>query len=241
MKNNLATIASFESIFQETPGLLWWKKDINSIYLEANIECAKLFGFKKFSDMEGISDYQLNCKFSELASVFQDCDKQVMQSIKPQRFFEILNCGADKWRIMLVTKAPISVEQNIVGIAGHAVDVTDSFIKIGYYLSKYQIERTRKDNLVQSSYKIDDQSIGGFVLSSRQLECLFFLVRGKTAKEIARILNLSPRTAEYHIEQLKFKFSCTTKSQLITTAIEQGFLNMIPPKFFDNQLSVLIS
>ncbi len=41
------------------------------------------------------------------------------------------------------------------------------------------------------------------------------LIRGKTAKEIARILGLSHRTIEHRIERMKLKFDACNKSQLI--------------------------
>lgn len=56
-------------------------------------------------------------------------------------------------------------------------------------------------------------------LSKKKLECLYYLVRGKTAREIASILNISPRTVEHYLEDIKFKWGCCSKSSLI----ELGF------------------
>ena len=41
------------------------------------------------------------------------------------------------------------------------------------------------------------------------------LVRGKTAKEIGRILGLSHRTVEHRIERMKLKLQASNKSHLI--------------------------
>lgn len=54
-------------------------------------------------------------------------------------------------------------------------------------------------------------------LSIRQSECLYYLVRGMSAKQIAKILNLSHRTVEDYIESLKNKLNCDAKSELIST------------------------
>ena len=59
-----------------------------------------------------------------------------------------------------------------------------------------------------------------FKLTKRENTCLFYMVRGKTAKEIAGLLFISKRTVEKHIEHIKNKFNCTTKSQLIEKVIE---------------------
>ena len=52
-------------------------------------------------------------------------------------------------------------------------------------------------------------------LSKRETQCATLLIRGKTAKEIAKIMNLSFRTVEHRIEHMKNKFGVTTRSELI--------------------------
>src|SRR5205814_689580 len=64
-------------------------------------------------------------------------------------------------------------------------------------------------------------------LTSRQSECLFFIIRGKTSKEISQLLNISMRTVEDHTDHLKNKFNCKTKSVLIDKAIFNGYLNRL--------------
>lgn len=56
-------------------------------------------------------------------------------------------------------------------------------------------------------------------LTPRQIECLHFLVIGKTADEIALILGISKRTAEKHIEAIKIKLKCNT---LFQTGLKVG-------------------
>ena len=55
-----------------------------------------------------------------------------------------------------------------------------------------------------------------FQFSKRQSDCINYAMQGKTAKEIARELNLSPRTVEEHLTILKHKLSCSNKMQLIS-------------------------
>ena len=63
-------------------------------------------------------------------------------------------------------------------------------------------------------------------LSPRQREVLQLLAEGKTSKEIATSLNISPRTAEFHkyrmMEQLKIK----TSAELIQYALKQGLVSL---------------
>lgn len=55
-------------------------------------------------------------------------------------------------------------------------------------------------------------------LSSRERECLTFLVQGKSSKEIASLLNLSPRTIEHYFEHIKNKLNFQYKNELFSFA-----------------------
>jgi DNA-binding CsgD family transcriptional regulator len=61
-------------------------------------------------------------------------------------------------------------------------------------------------------------------LSKRERECLFYIVCGKSAKSIAKILGISNRTVESYIEHLKEKFHCHNKADLIESAIKSGLV-----------------
>lgn len=61
-------------------------------------------------------------------------------------------------------------------------------------------------------------------LTNRESQVLYYTLRGKTAKSIARVLNVSTKAAEFHIANLKKKFGCSNKSQLIERAIDDGYM-----------------
>lgn len=52
-------------------------------------------------------------------------------------------------------------------------------------------------------------------LSDREIQCLYYLCKGFSYKSIGSQLNISPRTAETHISNAKYKLHITTKSALI--------------------------
>jgi LuxR family quorum-sensing system transcriptional regulator SolR len=65
--------------------------------------------------------------------------------------------------------------------------------------------------------KLNDslENLQGFNLSKRELECLYHFCQGRTYKEIAKILSISPRTVETHLEKLLYKTSCSNKLEMI--------------------------
>lgn len=63
-------------------------------------------------------------------------------------------------------------------------------------------------------------------LTPREIECLAWWVNGKTAWEIAQILNLSERTARFHLNNLKIKLGARNKSQAIARAVK---LHLVHP------------
>ena len=56
-------------------------------------------------------------------------------------------------------------------------------------------------------------------LTRRETQVLEYVIQGLSAKNIARILNISHRTVEKYIESLKFKYNCATRSILIYKCI----------------------
>lgn len=56
------------------------------------------------------------------------------------------------------------------------------------------------------------------VLTRRERQCLELLLQGKTAKETASALKLSPRTVESYFENMKQKLKCHNKGELFSIA-----------------------
>lgn len=63
-------------------------------------------------------------------------------------------------------------------------------------------------------------------LTSRKREVLQLLVEGKSAKEIASVLNISARTVEFHKYQMMEVLGIQTTAELIQFAIKQGIVKI---------------
>ena len=59
--------------------------------------------------------------------------------------------------------------------------------------------------------------------SKREAECMMYLLRGKSIRNIAGILQLSPRSVEFYIRNMKKKLGCGTKFELIDLVAESDF------------------
>ena len=63
-----------------------------------------------------------------------------------------------------------------------------------------------------------------FILSLREIECLYYKSRGLSAKEIARECKLSPRTVDSYLENIKTKSGIRNITHLISLCKEEGLL-----------------
>lgn len=103
--------------------------------------------------------------------------------------------------------------------------------KTGYFWKSELIKafhsskiRTKKKKLFLKKINDETHKIRNhFHLTKREIECLSYLLRGKTFKEIALTLKLSPRTVECHINNIKEKVGAHTKSELIKILSENSY------------------
>lgn len=75
--------------------------------------------------------------------------------------------------------------------------------------------------MVQSLTLINDPT-----LSKREIEILEYVTMGLSAKEVARHINISPRTVDRHIESAKLKLRARNRTHMVACAIKAGFPKM---------------
>ncbi|OGT22550.1 MAG: hypothetical protein A3C55_00025 [Gammaproteobacteria bacterium RIFCSPHIGHO2_02_FULL_42_13] len=70
------------------------------------------------------------------------------------------------------------------------------------------------------------------MFSKREVECIYYLIRGLSAKQIGRVLNLSSRTIETHVYNIKKKIGGQKKSDIISWVLDDpGFYQKIVKLF----------
>jgi DNA-binding CsgD family transcriptional regulator len=61
-------------------------------------------------------------------------------------------------------------------------------------------------------------------LTTRELECLLWIARGKDTSDIAVILNISPHTTRDYLKSVRYKLDCVTSAQAVSKAAKLGLL-----------------
>lgn len=65
------------------------------------------------------------------------------------------------------------------------------------------------------------------LLSVREREVLVLVAKGYSAKEVAQRTQLSPRTVEHHIENIRNKLRARNRAHIITKAVAYGELPLM--------------
>lgn len=236
-------VSTLRHIFEQMPGC-WGCKDLYSTFIYANKEYAKLLGISetKHLDIIGKTDAEMPCKIKNCADLFHSQDKQVIATQQSLRVLNIHPFADNRWKTHIVTKSPFfNQEGRLIGVIFHAIEVSNLLsLEPGSLVVHNQ--NIMNDRL---TYDCDTNHVvnksGRLALSNREIECLFFILRGGTAKLIAQYLQLSYRTVEEHITAIKIKFNVKNKYELIHIAMQSGFFSVIPQSLFKRQLSIVMS
>jgi PAS domain S-box-containing protein len=196
------------------PANVYWL-DENSKIVGCNLHTANLLGMTP-DDCVGITYddiiQQANWTQEQAYSMWND-DLEVMSKDHFKKgVFEPPVPGPDgKLRYYVSTRSPLHDSNGKVkGVFGISIDITDS------YPVQDKMLNVPRESMLLSNFAFTN-------LSVRQSECLYYLVRGMTAKQIAKTLHLSHRTIEFYLDNLKVKFQCKTRSELVSKAFEMGF------------------
>lgn len=213
------------------PTVYFLKKDLNSICTDISSNFAHSLGFKNKFAIQGKTDFELPCKASDLAHIFQREDKLTLES-KALKQFITIGKYTEGCKVILATKNVLyGKNKNITGLFCYGQDISHTHT----HFIKFLHQTSHITDVKQTSFIMDKNfattTHHNIQLTNRESETLFLLMRGKTVKEVASYLQLSFRTVEQYVEQLRNKFNCKSKSELICSAIEKGFFEFVPPSF----------
>lgn len=166
---------------------------------------------KKVTDM---------CEY-QFASRVLVTDKAVLQHGSLQILEEAGRLFDDSFIQMISFKYPLYFQENLIGILGFAIPLQCHNVNA---FTQSLLSLTNTGLLCQNKLVFANLTNGtlldGTYYNQHECNLLKYVLRGRTAKEIARELNLSYRTIEHQFERLKLKANCKSRSELIDKAFD---------------------
>ncbi len=88
------------------------------------------------------------------------------------------------------------------------------FTNIDSYRAKKPANKLKLKKRKRKMYLLGDDYPEVY-FTQREAQCLYYVLKGLTARAIAKELNLSPRTIEYYVKMMRAKIGAKNKKELI--------------------------
>jgi DNA-binding CsgD family transcriptional regulator len=217
-------------VLQHASGFINWK-DREGCFLGCNFNFATLANLKSPGLIIGKQDIDFSWGQEPYALTLKMEDDLVLNG----SIIYVLGqypYGVEQ-KVVLIKKMPIlNKNQEVVGILNALTTFCpENILSIIRAFQQHKIDLSLGllDAIKQLFFSHSE------LLSSREEECAYFVLRGLTAKEMAKEMDLSYRTVEAHLTHLKEKLQCKKMSTLIVRLIELGFLDNIPSHLLLNK------
>lgn len=189
------------NIYVQLPSFIFWK-DTNSIFLGCNDPFAEVAGLNSTREIIGKTDFDLAWGETH-ADLYRQGDCEVLSGISKNGIVESQLQSNGKISNIVITKVPLLDRHNqTIGILGNYVEL-----------------RCAEEH---GEFRVNNLNIA---LTKKQSECLYFLAKGLSTKQIGNEMDISTRTVESHIELLKKKLNCYNKAALVQKALTLKFIN----------------
>ncbi len=225
-----------QSILESIPDFVFIT-DKNHFFIGGNEKAARVIGFNSLDSM-------LGTKFEDMPCDAKLCAKELIWQrdhvMNEQKTIDVLDIHPyDKGEILTkyAKKHPLYVNNTIVGVTVVSRLITNNSLKMLLSALVNTDASYHKSNDLNRSYTFTNNIND---LTKRETECFFYVLRGYTSKVIGNILCIDKRTVESHIESIKRKMQCRTKSELIEIGILSGMIYKIPSKLITNNFTMIL-
>lgn len=184
-------------------------KDLNGRFLFCNEDHAEIAGLDSPSQIVGKSDVDLFWKKN--ASECQMSDRLTIKCGSRANVLERCFHRYDGVFDIIISKYQLQNEK------GECIGVVGSY---------YDVKKHLNDNIPEHCKIPTKQSSDSIYLSKREKEVLNYLALGRTNKEVAYCLEISPRTVDFFVNQLKKKFQCAYKKDVVISAVKLGLIDV---------------
>ena len=181
-------------------------KDRNGIYRYANQPFAMIAGVDSPEGIVGKTDRELSWTDAECWWV---TDAHVLAGKSIVRMEEAYRCSARDFKF-LITKTPYRNEKGeIIGILGNFLDCSGRLIL------------ETKGKFDENKLRLHLEYVPEW-LSAAEVRVCFYLIHGFSTRRIAEKTGTTESTIRFHIDNIKNKMQCTTKSEIVETAMRTG-------------------
>jgi PAS domain S-box-containing protein len=234
-------LSHLKQTFDLLPGI-WCIVDTQSRYLYHNRAYTQLVGTanEPADFLYGKTVADMHCRAAECAPIFWQEDALVKSTKKMVRVLNTIQMADGLWKVLQIDKQPIlDIAGEVIAIIFHLIDQSANHM-LDLALSIARDTPIDKNSphgiLVHTGHNQSD-----IELKPKESECLFYLSRGFSYKEIAKVQGITYRTVVDHIERLKLKFNVTTTANLISKALATGYPGSVPQRYFHQQISIILS
>lgn len=218
------------------PGLINWK-NTHSEFMGSTKAVAWMAGFESPEQIVGKNDDHMPWGENGYSELFRAEDQETQAGkilyILGQYHYH------NRERLFFIKKMPIVKSDIIMGTLNHLVEIFPPTLR--------NVVATLGDSDLEISLELINNIRSvffnrNFLLSKREEDCVYYLLKGLSAKEIAQKLNISYRTVEFYIKTLKEKLECNKTSSLIVKLLDLGYLDNIPTELlfqeYQNKLRI---
>lgn len=193
-------------------------KDKMGYYLEVNQRFLEISELSSLSDVMGKTDLDLIWR-DDAVNMMRN-DLEVISSGKSKIVIEQAKVAGNKLDFFLNFKSPLlSNDNKILGVFGisYSINTNNQLLTCLHELSQYCDDAQLRKKLKEQTILLKATQLG---LTQQQANCLLQLIKGKSIKQIANTISLSPRTVEHYLETVKIKLNCYSRSELIEFFID---------------------
>lgn len=235
------SLTILEQVIDSIPGIICWK-NTEGEYQGCNNYAAAILKLDSSKDIKGRTLPELMPK--KYAEPLLQNDQEVINTNKEKVTEEVSVNLEGSEAVYLSRKIPLHDKKGtVVGMVAVSFDISNQKnLEKKLEIAKKEATLKIDPDLLLKGKQEDLGKLPQFLglkkfqlaedyheqqvqLTKREAQCIAHLASGKTAKQIAKILTLSPRTVEFYLDKAKHKLKCHNQAELIAKTLECRLLN----------------
>lgn len=213
------------AVLHQLPGAVFVKRVLQntSYYSWMNRFTANIMGYHDETELIGVAESEIPL----LTSVAKDLNYYDQQIIAGDEatFLNVGQYAIPNVVALLIKKKPLRDSSGSIRSVLAIATPINSLVMKKMSLANLLENQPSQHHITVYQFLDDFPSLG---LTKRESQCFYYLLRGKSAKEIAKILNIVNRTVESHTRNIKSKLGVHTRSQLYDFAFDKRLLHIVP-------------